>query len=76
MLPRDLRQLGHGISNKLQKAASATTATTVASTKLSTNPKWIEVSSAPAASRKMTVHPSVALARRIKYWRVVIGWIH
>jgi hypothetical protein len=67
MLPRDLRQLGHGISNKLQKAASATTAVTTASTKLSTNPKWIEVISAPATRRKTTVHLIVALARRTKY---------
>jgi hypothetical protein len=69
--PIGLRQLGHGISNKLQIAATTTAAITTANTNLMTKTLGPELTKAPATKRKAIVPPTARLQRRIKYWRIV-----
>jgi hypothetical protein len=69
--PIGLRQMGHGISNKLQIAATTTAAITTAKTNRMTNILGPELTKAPATTRKAIVPLTARLQRRIRYWRIV-----
>jgi hypothetical protein len=69
--PMGLRQLGHGISNKLQIAAVTTAAITTARTNLMTKTLGPELTKALATTRKAIVPVTARLQRRIRYWRIV-----
>src|SRR5260221_9888109 len=69
--PIGLRQLGHGISNKLQIAAATTAVITTARANLMTKTRGPELTRAPATTRKAIVPVTARLQRRIRYWRIV-----
>lgn len=71
--PMGLRQLGHGISNKLHNAAATTAAINTEKTNRTTNPLGPLLTKIPDMRRKATVAVTDRPQRRIKYRRMVMA---
>jgi hypothetical protein len=71
-LPKDFRQLGQGISTKLQKPAASTTPINTANMILIPSILGARDINAPMIKRKAIAQVRYRSVRRRKYWRIVI----
>lgn len=70
--PIDLPQLGQGISNRLQNAATRTTPMRIANTIRIARIRGAYPAAMPMARRKATASMAYRSLRRTRYWRIVI----
>jgi hypothetical protein len=72
-LPKDFRQLGQGISTKVQKPAASTTPISTAKMILMARILGAPAISAPMIKRKAIAQVRYRSVRRLRYWRIVIA---